>query len=147
MPTPNLTIVDEALVDLLAADSALVAAGGPVYWGRAPQNTLKFVLVSRLAYASAPGLADADGWQEPVYAVTAKAQTTSWNGVLTAADRIHELLHYQPWPTLAGTPYTLMQSRLDEPIRLNELDPQNVPTGFLIGGGQYAVMVSGPTHD
>jgi hypothetical protein len=147
MPRPSLNAIDTAVLTTLGQDAALVAAGGPICWGRAPQGLTKFVLVSLIDYAAARGLANEDGWETPAYAVQAVAQTSSWNAPTDAADRIHDLLHHRALPALAGSGFTLMQLTLEERIRLNEVDPQNVPTGFLRCGGIYAVMVSSPTND
>jgi hypothetical protein len=138
----NSGAIDAAIVQALTSDSELAALmPDGVYFGRAPQGSSQFVVVSLV-----PGTADAyafDGYavETLMYRVEAIALGTNLDAAAAAAVRIDAVLHDRrpaDWP-ISG--YKVLRTERSEPIEDGMDDPDNTSVRWADRGGYYRVVV------
>jgi hypothetical protein len=134
------TDVDAAVLVLLASDAALQArCPDGVYWGVAPVDAQRFVVVSLLAHDDTYVLGPATQWEAFLYLV--KAVMPGANGVeaSNAAVDIHRLL--QDTQALAIPGYVVLLSERLEYVRDVEVDDVT-DERWQHRGGHYRIVVA-----
>jgi len=132
--------IDNALIAKLGSDAALLALmPNGVYWGVAPPDSTRFVIVSLVD--------EADEWtfggraaEDAVYLVKAVGLSTTNPDMKAAAARIDALLD---GGTLAAAGYTLMamrrEVRIRPPVEVDDVDPK---IRWYHRGGHYRVTMA-----
>jgi hypothetical protein len=139
---PDSSAVDEALVQVLAADAALeglVPEG--VYWDIAPPNVRLFVSVSLVDSQDRWifGAHEGEGEETLLYEVKVMTQdTTGEDALRAAAARVHQLLQVDGLGAIPGfeCQSVLRQGR----VRRTMVDPTS-DVRYLQRGGRYQVVV------
>jgi hypothetical protein len=130
--------VDDALVTLLAGDATLTTllGGAAVYFGAAPEQLERFVLVTQQAHLDEP-MFGATAYEVITYLVKAVIQAAEPADAEAAAARIDVLLAGQD---LALSSYSLMVLKRLQRVRYVDPDEFNRP--WQHQGGEYEVWVS-----
>ena len=133
-------VIDAAILAVLQNDAQLrTYCPDGVFWGVAPANTTRFVVVSQFDHVDHPGLDDWDLYETVTYLVKSVLAGTSGPSK-DAAARIHTLLHHTP--IVLSPTYELMQIRRTRRIRDTEVDPVDKSARWQHRGGLYEVTAS-----
>ena len=138
----NSAAITTALLAALAGDAALLALmPDGVWFGRAPQGSSRFVVVSLV-----PGTADAyafDGHalETLSFRVEAIALGTRLSDADAAAVRIDAVLQDQTLATFPIAGYKVLRTERMEPIQDGLDDPENTSVRWADRGGYYRVIV------
>jgi hypothetical protein len=139
---PDSSDIDNALIAKLGADATLLAlVPNGVYWGEAPPNSTRFVIVSLVEEIDYQQFGSRSH-EETLYAVEARMLSTVATGanIKAAAARIDVLLENQPL-TIPG--YSHMTTFRDSRIRLDpEVDENDSTIRWYRRGGNYRVVAS-----
>jgi hypothetical protein len=131
--------IDDALIDLLAADAELKAlCPDGVWFGLAPGNCQRFVLVS-LILGEDRSLFGGRGFEVVRYTVQAVLLTTSLADPRQAAFRIDQLLEGVP---IAVPGYGWMMTQREEHFAYPERDEVNASIVWQHYGGQYRLELT-----
>ena len=132
--------IDNALVALLGADSALLALmPNGVYIDEAPPGATRFVIVSMVDAVDEP-VFGGRAFEDVLYLVEPRALSTSGGNVKAAAARIGVLLEGQPL-TVSGYTWMTMHREGRSPLR-TEVDDQDASIRWNRRGAYYRVQVA-----
>lgn len=138
---PDIGLVDAAILELLANDSALAAlCPDGVWWGlRRPEGGSAFVIVTLFdAPAAMRGLGDVLLFERSIYLVRATVLSKSRTPARQAAARIDALLQ-GVGPDLSAAGHTAMDLHRVDRVAYLEDDPINAAI-WQHAGGQYELM-------
>src|SRR5262245_10060024 len=132
--------IDNALIAKLGSDAALLALmPNGVYWGVAPPQSTRFVIVSLVDESDSRDFGTRS-YEDAVYLVKAVSLSTANGDMKGAAARIDALLD-GGMLTVAG--YTLMamyrELRVRPPVEIDDVDPT---IRWYHRGGHYRVMMA-----
>ena len=133
-------VIDAAVLAVLQNDAQLKTyCPDGVFWGVAPANATRFVVVSQFDHVDTGGLNEEDLYETVTYLVKAILAGTS-GPIKDAAARIHTLLHRADL-NLAPT-YEIMASQRTRRIRDTEIDPVDKSARWQHRGGLYEITAS-----
>ena len=136
---PDSSVIDAALVSVLASDSTLMALmTDGVYMDVAENGKTKFVIVSLIDHED-DYVFQGESMETAEYLIKAVDRAKVGTAVKTAAARIHTLLQGTPL-TLPG--YSHQMTRRTERVRYTEVDDVDKDIRWQHRGGQYQVVAS-----
>lgn len=136
-------VIDAAVIAVLQNDAELKTyCPDGVFWGVAPANATRFIVVSQFDHQDIGGLNDEDSYELVLYLVKSILAGASGPSK-DAAARIHAVLHRAAL-NLAPT-YELMAIRRTRRIRDTEVDPVDKSARWQHRGGLYEITAS-PTN-
>jgi hypothetical protein len=131
--------IDNALIAKLGADATLLAlVPNGIYWGEAPPNSTRFVVVSMATQEDAQ-MFGGRAFEDGLYLVKAVMLSTAGGDIKAAAARIDVLLDQQPL-TVSGYTVTMVQRESRE--RQTEVDVVDASIRWFHRGGMYRVIAS-----
>ena len=131
--------IDNALIAKLAADATLLAlCPNGVYYGEAPPNSTRFVIVSLTEQVDGDQFSSR-AYEDALYLVKAVMLSTAAGDIKAAAARIDVLLDQQPL-TVSG--YTVTTMRRQGRVRVPEVDDTDPTIRWQHRGGYYQVFAS-----
>lgn len=141
---PDSSAIDQAIVDLLNADTGVggvkTLMPGGAFMDEAAAGLTQFVIVSLVDEHDEPMLGGR-AFEDALYLVKAvELSTVAVKNIKAAAARIDALLEQGPL-TISG--YSLSAMRRESRVRMTEVDDVDASIRWQHRGGRYQVVVSG----
>lgn len=136
LPSPDSSLVDEALLQRLLTDSQLKSmCPDGVWWDAAEEKSRRFVIIS-LADHSDEAVFGGRGWEDSLYLVKAVMLNSAGGSVRAAAARIDALLN--EWNNDLPD-FGHLSVHRESRLRITERDSENSAIRWLHRGGRYRV--------
>jgi len=144
-PTPDSSLVDDALTTLLLNDATLQSLlPDGIWWdlaGKTDRPPTRFCVLTHVSHTDVP-VFGGRGYEDYVYQVKAVMLNALSVDIKAAAHRFDELLDDG---TLTVPGYAFMAMFRESRIRYPEVDAENASIRWLHRGGHYRVQVAIPT--